>query len=394
MSKRVDYKSVSAHARPQPLQYIPKEQPKVPKTTSQWFLFKAQNVYRQLTLNWGRKLVVGAFPFIAYFSLTFFDYRRTRYNFQLQQADFFKQSVACIANSPEVKEAYGADMKLKRATFWTVTSGFVPWITERHVWLGFSGQKRDGWIRMGLRRTDFVLDKEVVKLISNDIEQGLKRDLQQSLAVAKGEEVSDNVSSKNESVGESSVTSKDTEDPMVEPEASVEYEVEQSTVDGEFESESSEKETSDMVDHDESNKTESIKERSLTTKERIEQQVAEKEIQDQLNQEQHDRYMAEMRRLYPTLPENFGQNDVEQAVAIKKDRLLDGKIFSNTWDLLSLSIHPEKAEDGPVYVLWDPDDTYVDQANFWIDTAWLSIKKPESMRTAVAARNPASTVGS
>ena len=128
MGKRFDYKSVSAHARPKPLEYIPQEKPKVPKTASEWFLFKAQNVYRQLTLTWGRKLVVGAFPFIAYFSLTYLDYRRTRYNFQLQQAEFFKQSVACIANSLEVKEAYGSDMKLKRATFWTVTSGFVPWV--------------------------------------------------------------------------------------------------------------------------------------------------------------------------------------------------------------------------------------------------------------------------
>ena len=127
----------SKSPRPKPLDYIPKEKPKVPTSSSEWFLYKAQNVYKQLTLNWGRKLVVGAFPFVAYFSLTFFDYRRTRYNFQLQQADFFKQSIACIANSPEVKETYGSDIKLKRATFWTVASGFVPWVSFIMVLLSY-----------------------------------------------------------------------------------------------------------------------------------------------------------------------------------------------------------------------------------------------------------------
>ena len=248
---------------------------------------------------------------------------------------------------------------------------------------------------MGLRRTDFVLDKEVIKLISNDIEQGLRRDLMESLEVTKAENVTE---SNDESVREASEVGScnSTGDTKVEPvlppanvDTDCDAEQEKLGVD------CSAKETSIQVDTEESGKTAELeKERSLTTKERIEQQLAEKEIQDQLNREQHEKYMAEMRRLYPTLPENFGHNDVEQAVAIKKDRLLDGKIFSNTWDLLSLSIHPDKAEDGPVYVLWDPDNTYVDQANFWIDTAWLSIKKPESMRTVVAGRNPASPAGS
>lgn len=404
---------IESLARPKPLQYIPQAKAKIPTTTSEWFLFKGQNVYRQLTLNWGRKLVVGAFPFIAYFSVTFFDYRRTRYNFQLQQADFFKQSVACIANSPEVKEAFGTDIKLKRASYWTLASGFVPWIKERHVWLGFSSLRRDGWIRMGLRRTDFILDKESARLISSDIESGLKKDLQISLAKAKEvgesegtnhEEVSsDEVRETTNLTVESSETATETTTELVLKET-VENEanelnespsIKEDTILKDSEKEVSQENNSDQnLSSDESEPSGSWKEdHSLTTQERIAEQVAEKETKDKLSHDQSQEYMAEMRRLYPTLPENFGQNDLEQAVALKKDKLLDGQIFNNTWDLLSLSIHPDKAGDGQTFVLWDPEKSYVDQADYFIDTAWLSIKKPGFMRaSSVAVVDQSSTV--
>ena len=252
------------------------------------------------------------------------------------------------------------------------------------MWLGFSGQHRDGWIRMGLRRTDFVLDKEAVKLISSDIEQGLKKDMQSSLMAAKGETEPDNANDREESTNEVSSDSlieavpKDSvasdtnnlESPLTE---------ENEAVHGDYKEETTEEINSEQ------SKVSGERDHSLSTKDRIEQQLAEKETKDKLSRAQHEKYMAEMRRLYPTLPEHFGQNDIEQAVAIKKDRMIDGQVFNNTWDLLSLSIHPDNARDGQVYVLWDPENTYVDQADYWIHTAWLSLKKPESMRTSSVA---------
>ena len=264
---------------------------------------------------------------------------------------------------------------------------------------------------MGLRRTDFILDKESARLISSDIESGLRKDLQSSLVKAKevgegttDEEVSgDEVSKTANMTVETSETAIETANELVHKET-VESEAnelnESPSIKEEIILKDSEKKvlqennSDQSLSSDESLPSGSWKEdHSLTTQERIAEQVAEKETKDKLSHDENQEYMAEMRRLYPTLPENFGQNDLEQAVALKKDKLLDGQIFNNTWDLLSLSIHPDKAADGQTFVLWDPEKSYVDQADYFIDTAWLSIKKPGFMRaSSVAVVDQSSTV--
>ena len=260
---------------------------------------------------------------------------------------------------------------------------------------------------MGLRRTDFILDKESARLISSDIESGLRKDLQSSLVKAKevGEGTTDEVVAGGE-VSETANLTVETSEPANElvHKETVESEAnelnESPSIKEEIILKDSEKEvlqennSDQSLSSDESLPSGSWKEdHSLTTQERIAEQVAEKETKDKLSHDENQEYMAEMRRLYPTLPENFGQNDLEQAVALKKDKLLDGQIFNNTWDLLSLSIHPDKAADGQTFVLWDPEKSYVDQADYFIDTAWLSIKKPGFMRaSSVAVVDQSSTV--
>ena len=115
--------------RPPVLNHIPDEKLKNPTNRYERILFFGQKVYRQLTLTRTRMLVVGAFPFVAYISTSFIEYQRRRYEYRLQQSTFFKNSIAAIANSKEIRDTYGNNIKLKRASFWTVSSGFVPWVS-------------------------------------------------------------------------------------------------------------------------------------------------------------------------------------------------------------------------------------------------------------------------
>lgn len=303
------------------------------------FLHFARSAWYQLSCTWTRRFIVGAAPLCWYFGVTWYDYQRTRFNFRLQQAEFFRFSLSCIADSPDVRDIYGKNIKLEKATFGSISSGFNPFLKERHIWVGFHGNNADGWVRLGLRRTDFDNSTEKIKEMRVNMENKLKHEMKETIQRVNA------------------VTNP--------PEEEEEGEGDTPT------------ETPELVLNDGG---------GSTARQLHSDRNEEHAVKSRLTQQQNQMYISEMRRLYPTLPETFGKNDLEQAIEVKRDKEVEGALFDSTWQMECLSIHPDVPGEVPDFVLYDPDDMYTNQADYLIDTNWISIKKPENSRASKVER--------
>ena len=223
---------------------------------------------------------------------------------------------------------------------------------------------------MGLRRSEFVINKDVFKALGKQIDTELTQALKESLKKA-----SEAASVSHEQSQGSVKSGGETE--RSETEAASPCEAGDQKV-----------EISKVKDDDPTNtESKDCKPEQLTAREIMAQKLLAKEVRDKSHADHSKQYLEKVRSLYPQLSDNFSQNDLEQAIALRKDRELMGQAFDKTWDLLSLSIHPDsKSKDVPVYVLYDPENSYVDQGDYVFDSNFLSVKRKEAKQTELVKR--------
>ena len=231
---------------------------------------------------------------------------------------------------------------------------------------------------MGLRRTDFKLNKAVYKTLEHQIDNELTHTLKEIMGRAN--ETSDVTPEGETSQDETISPSKD---DLID---STGQDVKASSSDGTGENTEAINQEPGGNNASKAGDTDK-KVEDMTSREIIERQLLAKEVKDKINLDQSKEYLKKVQTLYPQLSKDFSQNDLEQAIALRKDRVLRGKAFDKTWDLLSLSIHPNSSTDGvPVYVLYDPEDSYTDQGDYVFDSSFISIKRREAKQTEVIKR--------